>query len=98
MEPIGLIFKNIDYNPFTDNIGGELMIVHLCLSCGKISCNRIAGDDNSYVITSLLEKPSSLSREVTIRLASHSIKLLTQDDKRGALTSLFGYEYQKYSK
>lgn len=98
MEPIGLIFKNIDYNPFTDNVGGELMIVHLCLNCGKISCNRIAGDDNSYVITSLLERPSNLSREVATRLLNHGIKLLTQDDKREVLTSLFGYEYQKYFK
>jgi len=98
MEPVGLVFKNIEYNPFTDNVGGELMIVHLCLNCGKVSCNRIAGDDNSHVITCLLEKPRSLSREVTTRLVSRGIKLLTQDDKRGVLTSLFGYEYQKYSK
>lgn len=50
MEPIGLSFKS----------DGELMIVHRCLSCGKISKNRIAGDDNTYSITKLID--NSLSK------------------------------------
>lgn len=48
MKPIGLAFKQ----------DGELMITHRCMRCGKISNNRIAGDDNTYSITSLI---SSLS-------------------------------------
>ena len=43
MKPIGLTFKK----------DGELMIVHKCLNCGKISRNRIAGDDNPYAIVPL---------------------------------------------
>lgn len=35
MEPIGLRIRS----------DGELLIVHRCLSCGKIGNNRIAGDD-----------------------------------------------------
>lgn len=36
MKPIGLVTKK----------DGEIMLVHLCEKCGKISTNRIAGDDD----------------------------------------------------
>ena len=95
MKPIGLRFKNIEHNPFTGRVGGELMIVHLCLNCGRISCNRIAGDDNSYVVACLLEVPNKLNTEITKRLASLGIRLLTQKDKPEVLTTLYGYDYPK---
>jgi hypothetical protein len=85
MKPVGLTLKK----------DGELMIVHLCLNCGKISCNRIAGDDNPYIITCLLEAPSTLSKEITTGLTSQSIMLLNQDDKKDVLTALYGYGYLK---
>jgi hypothetical protein len=93
MKPIGLIFKNISYNPFTDKARGELMIIHLCLNCGKISCNRIAGDDNSHEIIYLLQKRKNLDKEIISRLNSHGIILLTENDKSGVLTSLYGKNY-----
>lgn len=75
MEPIGLTLKR----------DGELMIVHKCLGCGKISCNRIAGDDNTYTITSLLEiKPNK---------SSNCIELLTKEDSDQVFTILYGYNY-----
>ena len=88
MEPIGL----------TRKIDGELMIAHLCLNCNKISCNRIAGDDNSYIITCLLKNPESLTREIITRLAGQSIELLTQIDSEEVLVSLYGYDYRRYQK
>ncbi len=75
MEPIGLALKR----------DGELMIVHKCLGCGKISCNRIAGDDNTYTITSLLETSTAKS--------SNDLKLLTKEDSDQVLTVLYGYNY-----
>jgi hypothetical protein len=80
MKPIGLSYKK----------DGELMIVHQCLNCGKISPNRIAGDDNSYNIVSLLEESN--------RPTNSNIRLLTQEDKEMVLTTLYGYDYQKYLK
>lgn len=44
MNPIGLTLRN----------DGELMIVHQCISCGKISPNRIAGDDIPEIVLSLI--------------------------------------------
>ena len=43
MKPIGLRFK----------LDGELMIVHRCLSCGKLSNNRISGDEIPEIILML---------------------------------------------
>jgi hypothetical protein len=86
MEPIGLTFKN----------DGELMIVHRCLNCAKISCNRIAGDDNTHVITCLLDKSGSLENETVTKMSGLGIKLLIQDDKQEVLTGLLGYDYEKY--
>jgi hypothetical protein len=71
------------------------MIVHGCLNCGKISCNRIAGDDNPYVITCLLDGLNSLSKDIVTRLTSQGIMLLNQDDKKNVLTALYGYDYLK---
>ncbi len=98
MEPIGLTFKNIKTNPFTGKVRAELMIVHLCLHCGKISCNRIAGDDNAYIITCLLENQNKLDREIIISLTSQNIRLLTQNDRHEVFTSLYGYNYKQYLK
>ena len=77
MEPLGLTLKR----------NGELMIVHKCLGCGKMSSNRIAGDDNTYAIISLLEINSAKSNNC-------NIKLLTKTDKDRVFTALYGYNYQ----
>jgi hypothetical protein len=74
MEPIGLTFKK----------DGELMIVHKCLRCGKLSPNRIAGDDNTFTLCSLIEKPDQ---------SNCGIKLLTLEDKDQVLTCLYGKDY-----
>ncbi|WP_327241512.1 RNHCP domain-containing protein [Streptomyces sp. NBC_01320] len=36
---------------------GEWMIIHQCLSCGELSANRIAGDDNALALVRLALKP-----------------------------------------
>ncbi|WP_214324369.1 RNHCP domain-containing protein [Nonomuraea sediminis] len=36
---------------------GEWMIIHECLSCGELSANRIAGDDNALAVLRLALKP-----------------------------------------
>lgn len=47
MEPIGLAFKKQK---------NEIMLVHKCLKCGKISQNRIAGDDNPEAILKIRDE------------------------------------------
>jgi hypothetical protein len=70
MKPIGLTTKS----------KGELAIVHECLKCGRLSSNRIAGDDNPYSILSLFDQPVQKRR----------IPMLTLEDREQVLTALFG--------
>jgi hypothetical protein len=73
MKPIGLMCRN----------DGELMVVHLCLNCGKVSYNRIAGDDNTYALFELLcdQDASTTTRHPA---------LLTKEDSLQVRTALFG--------
>lgn len=96
MVPLGLTFKNIKTNQFTGRTSGELMIVHRCINCGHISCNRIAGDDNNYSISCLLNIPDSLSADILNAIQQHDITLLTQNDSEEVLISIYGYNYQRY--
>lgn len=73
MKPAGLTLK----------FNGELMAVHLCLGCGKLSRNRIAGDDNPYTLLSLLGNLAKIQ----------SIELLTLKDKEEVLTAIFGHNH-----
>lgn len=49
MEPVGLAVKSTDQ---------ELMLVHLCRGCAKVSTNRLAGDDNAAAVLSLFVESS----------------------------------------
>lgn len=70
MMPIGLRFKQ----------DGELMIVHKCNSCGKISNNRISGDDFTDAILNLVLKKSDDN-------------LLTTNNLKEIHIALFGKQY-----
>ena len=73
MKPLGLTCRS----------DGELMVVHRCLNCGKISYNRIAGDDNTYALLALLGGQDSPAVSI------HS-KLLTSKDIQQVREALFG--------
>jgi len=90
MQPIGMAFKKQRPKRYSTQSNGELMIVHLCLNCGKIATNRIAGDDNSYAILNVFDHSLSLEENIKIKIADLSIRLLLLDDKEQMLTSLFG--------
>jgi len=47
MEPIAVWVRK----------GGEWAIIHRCRSCGSLSSNRIAADDNDLLLMSLAVKP-----------------------------------------
>ena len=73
MQPLGLSCKS----------SGELMVVHLCLNCGKVSPNRIAGDDNTYALLELLGDWGSSTTALCL-------DLLTKKDIQQVQTALFG--------
>ncbi|MBR8744478.1 RNHCP domain protein [Nocardiopsis sp. MG754419] len=40
---------------------GEWMLLHRCVSCGELSANRIAGDDNARALVRLAVRPLSVA-------------------------------------
>jgi hypothetical protein len=36
---------------------GEWLIIHCCASCGELSANRVAGDDNPLALVRLATRP-----------------------------------------
>lgn len=71
MEPMGLVFKNT---------GAELMVVHKCLGCGKISKNRIAADDNSFILLTLIRLSSDILPDERETLRKMGIDLCTDEE------------------
>ncbi|MFF2007542.1 RNHCP domain-containing protein [Streptomyces sp. NPDC058195] len=43
---------------------GEWTVIHQCVSCGELSANRIAGDDNPLTLVRLALRPLAASRTV----------------------------------
>jgi hypothetical protein len=60
MEPIDIAFKKEKTDKYGNKKIGELMIVHQCRKCKKITKNRIAGDDNSEKIVKLCKNKEDL--------------------------------------
>lgn len=72
MEPIGLTTKSN---------GGELMVVHRCLKCDKISKNRIAADDNAYVLFALFQESLNVLPSDRRILKDAGIKLCENEEE-----------------
>jgi len=96
MQPIGLTLKNIRVNPYTQKPSGEIMLVHYCLACGRISCNRVAGDDNAYAIICLLKESRPVDELAAIKLEELNIGLLTPDNEDLVARALLGNQYQSF--
>lgn len=97
MQPIGLTLKRLA-KKYAENSQGELMLVHQCDDCGKISINRIAADDSDDLILSLLEKSDSLNAKIRDALAQDGVDLLDVsqvDLVRGRLFGVSGITLQE---
>lgn len=93
MQPVGLTLKR-SAKKYTGRSQGELMLVHLCEGCGKVSINRIAADDNADLILSVLEKSARLDAETRALLAENGVTLLHPDQITLVRQCLFGITKQ----
>jgi hypothetical protein len=82
MQPVALTCKRSRKR--YGQAAGELMLVHRCCECGKLSLNRIAADDDGEAILSLLSKVSFDELEAA------GILPLTLDDLPNVHEWLFG--------
>ena len=85
MKPIGLTFKHEGYSK-----QGELMLIHVCSICNKISINRIASDDFTDVITEIFEHSKNLYEGLKARLITEDIQLLVESGREELYAQLFG--------
>jgi len=83
MEPIALTFKEAGSDKYGKKKQGELMLVHACQKCGKISLNRIAADDDPEKILKILSNaPKSFE--------SSDFLILSKADEPEIKRQLFG--------
>ncbi|GAP21705.1 RNHCP domain-containing protein [Leptolinea tardivitalis] len=89
MEPVGLTVKQINKR-YGRNWPGELMLVHVCTGCGKISINRIAADDDAHRLFQLFIESDKMEDLLKIRLEREGIFLLGQGAYSIVYSQLFG--------
>ncbi len=82
MRPVGLTVKAVrkKYGPGR----GELMLVHACTECGKLSINRTAADDDPDALLALVDRPQQTGQQ------GKNLRVLTRRDRGVVLEQLFG--------
>ena len=89
MRPVGLTLKN-SRNKYARIRSGELMLVHLCTDCERISINRIAADDVRQAILEVF-KASLVSPDRTRQqFAIGEINLLGNESFEMVYQQLYG--------
>lgn len=46
---------------------GEWAVIHECLTCGELSTNRIAGDDNALTLMRMAHRPRRPVTAIPVR-------------------------------
>jgi hypothetical protein len=88
MRPIGLTLKRSHNKYAVDD--GELMLIHQCLGCGKLSINRIAADDNAERLLAVFDRSGELDAPLLEQIGDQGIRLLGMDDLNIVLSRLYG--------
>ncbi len=90
MPPIGLTFKQEGFDKYGKKREGELMLIHQCVKCARISINRLAADDDERAIIVLFNKSIYMDEKTKKDLADIDIIAATADDKNKVFIKLFG--------
>ena len=75
MRPVALTLKKTN-KKYTDSQSGELMLVHQCQDCGRISINRIAADDNVAAVLEIFDSSRQLDTCLMVALARSGVSIL----------------------
>lgn len=89
MQPIGLALKSVR-SKYNRETGGELMLVHQCSECGKVSLNRIAADDLTDVLLYVFDRGCGLNDENRGMLQQAGVEVLTLEERSVVNIHLFG--------
>jgi hypothetical protein len=89
MLPVALTWKR-SLKKYARPGDGELMLIHQCKDCDRLSINRIAADDDNALILSLLHDPAGLDRQILGACAAAGIDVLGAADIQRVTRALFG--------
>jgi hypothetical protein len=89
MQPIGLTMKR-SYNKYGQAVEGELMLIHRCHECGKLSINRIAADDLTERLMDIFYASPGLEGRILEQLMASGIRLLREDESLLVISRLQG--------
>lgn len=89
MQPVGLTTKRTA-KKYASCSGGELMLIHRCVDCGRLSINRIAADDDAESLLAVLRESPRLLTGLHARLAAEGIMPLTLAEQHLVTGQLFG--------
>ena len=89
MRPMGLTLKN-SRNKYASSASGELMLVHLCTDCERISINRIAADDHPDAIVEVFEASLTESLGLRTQTMENGITLLGDESLDIVYRQLYG--------
>lgn len=90
MEPVGLVFKDEGVDKYGKKRQGEIMLVHVCQTCGEVSTNRVAADDDTSKIIEVFEKSQKLEERLKEKITALGIHLLEEKDRAEIEKQLFG--------
>jgi hypothetical protein len=85
MKPIGLTFRIEGSGQF-----GEVMLIHDCMGCEKVSINRLAADDYDHLVLGIFENSLQMTAEKRTELGEIGLYVAGLDDKSEVLRSLLG--------
>jgi hypothetical protein len=89
MQPIGLTVKH-GRNKYGNARSGELMLIHRCSDCGKISINRVAADDLSESLLEIFHASTGMDSLTQSKLEVSGIRLLRGEDIWLVINQLHG--------
>ena len=88
MQPVGLAFK-LTRKKYAST-DGELMLVHLCRECGKVSINRLAADDDPAKVLEVFENSLDVQDNRLLQVELGEVVPLEHSAIRLVETQLFG--------
>ena len=89
MKPIGLTLKRTR-KKYGMAQYGELMLIHRCEDCGRLSVNRIAADDDANLIFDLYQTALKMDPQVKAELEASDIHSLGEKEEPIVRAQLFG--------
>jgi hypothetical protein len=89
MEPVGLTLKQT-LKKYARPASGELMLIHYCIECGKVSINRIAADDVPETLFEVFQASCEMDDRAYASFIGNNIQALTASDTDLVRLRLFG--------